>query len=81
MDDFRFADWNPKRSTVPAYLVGSDGLVTLGDVIVIDGAPCNAAGEPLADDGETQALTGWRHSLCQSFERGRVLIPLKGSRQ
>ncbi len=81
MTEFRFADWNPKRGTAPAYLVADDGLITLGDVAIIDGAPCNTAGDLLTDDGETKTLTGWRHSVCQSFEGGRVLIPIKGSRR
>jgi len=74
--DFRFAGWNPNRGTVPAYYVSADGLIHPGEVLVIDGHPCNAWGEPMTDDGRTQELRGWTHRECASFDDGRVLVPL-----
>jgi len=78
---FDFADWNPARGTVPAYFVDTDGLITVGELIIgDDGQPINNLGEPLVNDDAIQSLTGWAHKECASFENGRVLVPLKGSR-
>lgn len=80
-DDFRFADWNPKRGTVPAYFPDPDtDIITLGEVSIgDDGEPQSELG-PLKSDGTTRTLLGWKHSVCQSFNNGAVLVPLKGSR-
>ncbi len=81
MTEFRFADWNPKRGTVPAYYVGEGDLIEPGEALVIEGAPCGMSGEALTDDGTTRRLTGWAHAECASFNGGRVLIPLRASLQ
>lgn len=78
---FRFADWNPERGTVPAYFVGDDGLIFVGEIIIGEkGQPLNNLGVDLEDDESVQSLTGWAHTQCASYEKGRVLVPLKGSR-
>lgn len=77
---FRFSDWDPTTQTCPAYLVDDGDVITHDRVAIIDGKPCNGAGRELRDDGVTRTLVGWSHSICQSFEDGRILVPLKGSR-
>ena len=79
--EFRFADWNPQRGTVPAYYVGEGDLIEPGEALIVDGAPCSMGGEPLADDNSTCRLTGWIHAECASYNDGRVLIPLRASLQ
>jgi len=77
--DFRFADWDSSRGTVPAYYVQSSGVITVGEAAVVDGKLwCNS--REIVDDGRTERLVGWRHDVCQSFDDGSILIPLKGSR-
>ena len=79
MAEFKYADWNSLRGTVPAYYVDThSGQIEVGEVVVVNGSPADSYGSPLSDDGETERLVGWRHSLCQSFENGRVLVPLRG---
>lgn len=80
MTDFRFADYNPKAKTCPAYLRNPGGALEVG-VVAID-ANGNPVGElgPYRDDGQTVQLKGWRHTLAYSYNNGAVLIPAKGSR-
>ena len=80
MTDFRFADWNPKAMTVPAYLRLPGGGLEVG-VVGIDehGDPCGEFG-PLHDDGQLVQLKGWRHTLAYSYNCGAILVPAKGSR-
>lgn len=79
--EFRYAGWNPTRGTVPVYIVDRhSGQITIGEVLVLDGEPCDGGGEPLRNYHETTNLVGWRHTTCQSFNEGGLLVPLKGSR-
>lgn len=80
MSTFRFADYNPKAMSVPAYLRTSSGTLEVG-VVGIDeeGNPVDGRG-PLRDDGRQVPLKGWAHSLAYSYNDGAVLIPVKGSR-
>jgi len=80
MQDFRFSDWDPVSGTCPAYYASEAGLIERGRVVVMDGQPCTMSGIAVRDDGHTQTLVGWGHSICQSYNEGRVLVPLKGSR-
>lgn len=77
---FAYADWNPKRHTVPAYYPDPQtDLITMGEVAVgDDGEPESHLG-PLKRDDRTRTLVGWPHTVCQSFEGGSVLVPLKSS--
>lgn len=81
MTTFRFAGWNPKRGTVPAYRVDkSSDQITAAEIIIgADGEPVDAGGLPLKDDGITRSLVGWPHRDCQSFADGSILIPLRRS--
>ena len=82
MNTFPYAEWNPIRGTVPAYLVDpATDRITLGEMAISDGAPVDQTGAPLESDGETRRITGWAHSLCESFSSGKVLIPLRKSMQ
>lgn len=80
--DFAFADWNPKSGTVPAYYQDpGTGLIVRGAVVIgQNGEPCDRGGFALAPDGATVTLRGWSHTTCASYNGGRVLVPLKGSR-
>lgn len=80
MSDFRFADYNPARRTVPAYLADESGLITVGEVLIINGQPCNPAGTPLDDDGRIEVLNGRKDRFVASYKGGDVLVPLKGNR-
>ena len=78
MSSFKYADWNPTRGTVPAYFVDERGQIEKGEIVIVDAEPANNYGESLTNDGKQERLVGWAHNLCQSFENGRVLVPLKG---
>jgi hypothetical protein len=76
--NFKYADYNPKRETVPAYFVQNGGSLQIGEVSIIDGEPTNGNNRTLlANDSEIVELKGWRHKKCASFEEGTILIPLK----
>lgn len=59
-----------------AYLVDECDLLTITSIAVIDGRPVNGCGEYLACDGKTRELRGWPDSLVDSYENGRVLVPV-----
>lgn len=69
-----------KYSELPCYLVGHNGIITVSTIAAIDGLPIHNDGRPLTPDGKTESLKGWTHSLCDSYEDGKVLIPASNPR-
>lgn len=63
--------------TVRGYNRAESGTLTIIDIPVVNGRPCDAGGYPLKADGEIVDLMGWPDEQAASYNDGAILVAIQ----